>query len=193
MLQSTDLSSSSRLLRSVLLLLLLGSVPAATYAQLKNEVSSITGVHEIASESLRDVLIQAYEGSDVGLRAKYTLDQEGDAKWTVSLYGFADAPTGFATVPNVRLTADGIPMQPAEVKGKTRTMQDGSVLEVRTFVLSRPDFTQLAEAGVVEVTVGTARLELSEYTRRDMGLILKEVLPLNGQRTASSDSGSTDS
>jgi hypothetical protein len=143
----------------------------------------------VASESLRDVLIETYAGSDVGLRAEYVSEENGRVSWTLSFYGFADAPTGFATAPNVRLVADGTTMQPLRTSGKTRTMQDGSVLEIRTLTFSRPVFERIARAESVKATVGSAQLTLSGYSRRDMERILDRVLPASGQRTASSDSG----
>ena len=176
----------------ILLLAISLLLPSTSHAQLKEDVSSITGTHRIASEALRDVLIESYEGNDIGLRAAYESNDEEGTSWILSLYGFADASTNFATAPNVQLIVDGSSVQPLEITGKTRPL-DGSVLEIRNLIFSRPIFEQIANAQSVEAVIGSAKVTLSSYSRRDMGTILERVSASSNRRTASSDSGSTGS
>mgnify|MGYP006273862335 FL=1 len=189
MLRPQPLPPGSSILCTVVVVVLTWVLVPPSHAQLKDEVSSITGTHRIASESLRDVLIRSYDGNDAGLRAAYESSDTDGESWILSLYGFADSPTGLASA-NVQLTVDGSPVRPLRMNGRTRAF-NGSTLEIRSLVFSRPVFVQIAQGSTVKVTAGSAAFELSKYARRDMQRILDRVLPADGRRTASSDSGST--
>lgn len=168
--------------------------PLAAFAQVKDEVSDVTGVRRIVSEELRDVTIETYAGNDAAIAAEFESDpDDDDTTWVLAFYGFAESTTGMATASQVSLSVDGRPVQPLRVEGRVRRL-DGSVVEIKKAYFTRPVFDRIGRATDVTASVGSATFDISKSARQDMRIILDMIAPERTRRTASSTgNGSGDS
>jgi hypothetical protein len=162
--------------------------PVSSFAQITDKVSDITGERRVMSKNLRDITIQSYPGNDAGILAKYEADSEsGEETWSLGVYGFADSTTSMTAVQQITLEAGGEQVQPLQVEGKTRRMDDGTVVEIKTATFTRSIFARIARAESMTITIGAATFTASRRARRDMRTILETVPPPNARPTASSD------
>ena len=158
--------------------------PAA--AQIKDEVSDITGDRRVMSKKLSDIAIQTYPGNDAGMMAKYEADPEtGEESWSLAFYGFADATTSMTAVDQLTILAGGQQVQALQVETKTRQLDDGTVVEIKEATFTRGIFETIANASSMTITIGTARFTANKRARKDMRLILDQVPPADARPTAS--------
>lgn len=174
-----------------LLPLLAFLLSSSAVAQVKDEVSDVTGVHRIVSEELRDIAIDTYAGNDAALAAEYESDpdESESTTWVMAFYGFAESPTGMATASQVSLLVDGRPVQPLRVEGRVRRL-DGSVVEIKKAYFTRPVYDRIGRASEVTATIGTATFEVSKSARQDMRIILDKV-PSDAKRPTARNGNAT--
>jgi len=172
----------------ILAFALLGS-GSISFAQVKKEVSDITGVERLESEEMRSLYDEKYSGSHASFRAEYKNDPNDGASWLLTIYGFTDDTTSVTRSTDLLVTADGKQLQPLRLESKTRTV-DGSLLEVKTAAFTRSTFEQIATAQKVTFSIGSAQFVAIHPRRKDMRLILDRVPSERGPQTASSSDSS---
>jgi hypothetical protein len=170
----------------ILSLALLGAGPAL--AQIKEEVSDVTGAKRLVSKEMRSLVSASYPGHG-SFRAEYENPPEKDAVWRLSFYGFAQDTTAMTAATEVRLTADGQTITPTRVVSQTRNM-GSSILEIKHTTLPRSAFERIATAAEVTASVGAIQFEFTRPLRKDLRLILNRVPKGEGPQTASSDESS---
>lgn len=158
-------------------------------AQIKEEMSDVTDSKRLVSEDMRPLVDETYNGSHATFRAEYEHSSDGDATWTVSLYGFADDTTAMSEASRVHVDADGQSLEPLRVTSRTRHVGD-SVLEIKRADFTRPAFERIATAEWVTFSVGPAEFESTPPSRKDLRLILDQV-SREGPPTASSEEDSS--
>jgi hypothetical protein len=168
-------------------LLLLGTGPAL--AQIKKEVSDITGSTRLASESMRSLVSSSYPGH-ASFRAEYENPPDKAPVWRLSFFGFAKQKTGMTAASTVRLQADGQTFSPLRVTSRTRNLED-SILEIKEAVFTRADFQTIATAESVTATIGPLSFGMTRPLRRDLRLILDRVPKDKGPQTASTNDSSS--
>jgi hypothetical protein len=171
------------LLSLALSLLLLGTGPAL--AQIKKEVSEITGATRLVSKSMRTLVSQSYPGHG-SFRAEYENPPNKAPIWTLSFFGFAKARTAMTAASTVQLQVDGQTITPLSVESRTREMED-SILEIKEATFTRASFEQIATAQNVTATVGSLSFEMTRPLRKDLRRILDRVPKGKGPQTASTD------
>lgn len=144
---------------------------------LTNERSEITGARRVSSANLGDASILAYEGRRAGLRAEVRLPPDDDPQWILAFYGFGSEPTGLATADNASLRSNSGVIEPVHVEGTSRTLDDGTVVEISRLHLSKSAFETLASALTLEADIGPARFSADWTSRQDMRQILETVAP----------------
>lgn len=176
-------------MRYVFSLLLVGALFGSGYsfAQVKSEVSEVTGVKRIESESMRSLHSENYTGSHASFRAEYVNDPDQGTAWVLSVYGFAKEETQMSQTNQFRVTADGRQFEPNRLESKTRSV-NGSLLEVKRAFFTRSDFQMIAEAQKVSISIGAAQFMAIRPRRADMRTILDRVPEQQGPQTASNDS-----
>lgn len=158
-------------------------------AQIKEEMSDVTDSMRLVSEDMRPLVDESYAGSHATFRAEYEHQADGTARWTVSLYGFADDTTAMSEASTVHVDANGQSLEPLTVTSRTRQVGD-SVLEIKRADFTRPAFEQIATAERVTFSVGPAIFESTRPSRQDLRLILERV-SREGPPTASSEEDSS--
>ncbi|PQJ35084.1 hypothetical protein BSZ35_11180 [Salinibacter sp. 10B] len=176
-------------MRYVFSLLLLGALfgTGSSVAQVKSEVSEVTGVKRIESKSMRSLHSETYAGTHASFRAEYMNDPDEGPAWILSFYGFAKEKTQVSQTNQFRVTADGQQFEPRRLESKTRTVNN-SLLEVKRAFFSRSAFQMIAEAQKVTISVGSAQFMAIRPRRSDMRQILDRVPEQDGPQTASNDS-----
>ena len=172
---------------SLLLGLSLLFVSGFSHAQVTKDVSEVTGVTRIESESMRSLYDKTYAGSHASFRAEYVNDPDDGPSWALSFYGFTDDTTQVSRTNQFLVQADGAQLQPVRLESKTRTVS-GSLLEIKRAVFSRSGFKQIATAQDVTISIGSAQFMAVHPRRKDMRTILDRVPDKQGPRTASNDS-----
>jgi hypothetical protein len=175
------------LLSLVLSLALLGTGPAL--AQIKQEVSDITGAKRLVSKSMRDLVTTSYPGH-ASFRAEYENPPEDAAVWRLSFFGFAKDTTAMTAATRVRMQVDGRTITPIRVQSRTRNLEN-SILEIKEAAFTRSDFRRIATAENVTATIGPATFEFTRPLREDLRLILDRVPNDKGPQTASTDDSSS--
>jgi hypothetical protein len=171
-----------RYLASLLLsLALLGTGPAL--AQIKKDVSEITGATRLVSKSMRSLVTESYPGHG-SFRAEYENPPGKAPIWRLSFFGFAEARTEMTAASTVRVQADGQTLSPLKVSSRTRELED-SILEIKEATFPRADFERIATAQTVSVTMGAVSFRMTRPLRKDLRLILDRVPEGEGPQTAS--------
>lgn len=175
-------------MRHVLCALLVGTLLGTgfAHAQVKKEVSDITGVERIESESMRSLYAETYAGDHASFRAEYVNDPDEGPSWVLSVYGFADEPTQMSRTNQFVVRADGQQLEPTRLASKTRTL-NGTRMEIKRAVFARSGFEQIAMAQDVTIFIGSAEFLAVRPRREDLRLILNRV-PAKGPQTATSGS-----
>jgi hypothetical protein len=158
-------------------------MPGPAAAQIQSEVSDITGVRTVKSQSLRDITIRQYEGDDAGIRARYRAGDGRAPVWSLAFYCFTSARTTVSEAQQIFFTVDGESLLPDSVSTEVTQMPEGDLLELKRAYLPLTDFQRVAQGDSVSVTIGTAEFFLAPETRQDLRLILRSVNP----RTLSED------
>ena len=181
-----SLRSLCGLVSGLLVGALLGAAPAL--AQVETEVSDATGTTRIESTGMRALTNEQYDGSHAAFRAAYVDAPDAAPAWVLTVYGFADTTTSMSRSNRLRVQAGGRWVEPTRLTSKTRRV-DGTLLEIKRAVFSRPAFEAIAGAQTVTITVGAARFATIHARLKDLRLILERV-PRDGgaPRTASTDS-----
>ncbi len=176
-------------MRYVLSLLLVGAIFGTGYsfAQVKSEVSEVTGVKRIESESMRSLHSDTYTGSHASFRAEYVNDPENGTSWIMSFYGFTKETTQISQTNQFIVTADGQQFRPNRLESKTRNVSN-NLMEVKRAFFSRSAFETIANAQKVTISIGSAQFSAIRPRRNDMRLILDQVPEQKGPQTASNDS-----
>jgi hypothetical protein len=176
-------------MRYVVSLLLVGALFGTGYsfAQVKSEVSEVTGVKRIESESMRSLHSNTYTGSHASFRAEYVNDPDEGTSWVLAFYGFAKEKTQVSATNQFRVTADGQQFEPNRLESKTRTVNN-SLLEIKRAFFPRSAFQMIAEAQKVTISIGSAQFMAIRPRRADLRMILDRVPEQQGPQTASNDS-----
>jgi polyisoprenoid-binding protein YceI len=161
---------------------------AAAAKRLDTTRNEVTGTRRIVSTDLRNVPSSRYTGTSAGLQATVRVPSDRAPEWGVTLYGFAEEATGLADAEEVTLQTEGQSLRPDSVTGSTRTLEDGTSVEILEMSLSRSAFETLAEALTASATVGPAHFPLPWRARRDLRLIL-DATPPNSSGPATSQEG----
>jgi len=164
-------------------LVLLGTGPVL--AQIKKEVSEITGSTRLVSKSMRSLVSSSYPGH-ASFRAEYENPPAKSPLWRLSFFGFAKQETAMTAASTLRLQVDGQPLSPLRVESRTRNLED-SILEIKEATVSRADFQQIATAQNVTVTIGSLTFTMTRPLRNDLRLILNRVPKGKGPQTASTN------
>lgn len=174
---------------SFLLSLALLGASSPALAQIKQEVSDITGAKRLVSENMRNLVTNSYPGHG-SFRAEYENPPEKNPIWRISFFGFADDTTEMTAATQVQLTADGQTISPTNVNSRTRELEN-SILEIKDVSFTRSAFEQIATASTVTASIGPLQFELTRPLRKDLRLILNRVPKGKGPQTASRDSVSS--
>jgi hypothetical protein len=167
----------------LLSLALLSSDPAL--AQIKEEISEVTGAERLVSKEMRSLVTISYPGHG-SFRAEYENPPEKDPVWRLSFYGFVEDTTAMTSAGDVRLTVDGQTITPQRIVSQTRTL-DTSILEIKHTTFTRSAFRRIATATEVTASMGPIQFEFTRPLRKDLRLILDRVPKRKGPQTASSD------
>jgi polyisoprenoid-binding protein YceI len=147
----------------------------AEASRLTDKRSAMTDTRQIASANLRTITARQYAGRSAHLRAEARLPSGGAPEWILAFYGFADQPTGMSSAQTITVRADGQTIDPRQVEGTTRTLDDGTAVEISRLYFSRASFAALGEALTVTTRIGSARFSADWQARRDLRLILEEA------------------
>jgi hypothetical protein len=158
-----------------------------THAQIKKDVSDITGVERLESKSMRSLYDKKYSGSHASFRAEYAKDPDDGTSWALMFYGFTEDTTQVSRTNQFLVKADGKQLEPIRLESKTRKVSN-SLLEIKRAVFTRSGFEQIANAQNVEISIGSALFMAVHPRRKDMRLILDRVPEQKGPQTASNDS-----
>lgn len=142
---------------------------------LTKERSEITGTRRVSSSDLREASLLEYAGRSAGLRAEVRLPPDGDPEWILAFYGFGKEPTGMATAQNVSLRSNRRVIEPVHVVGTSRTLDDGTIVEISRLHLSKNAFETIASALTLEADIGPARFSTDWRSRQDMRQILQSI------------------
>lgn len=181
------------LMRFFFSLLLAGALLGTgfTHAQVKKEVSEITEVKRLESESMRSLYDKTYTGSHASFRAEYANHPDEGTTWALMFYGFTKDTTQVSRTNQFLVTADGKQLEPIRLESKTRSVNN-SLMEIKRAVFSRSGFDQIATAQNVTITIGSAEFMAVRPRREDMRLILDRVPDQEGPQTASNDSSDSE-
>lgn len=144
-------------------------------SRLTDEQNEVTNTRRIASTDLRDLPEDQYAGQSAGLHSEARLSPDDEHEWIVAFYGFTDRPTGLAAAQSVALQADRQSVDPLRIEGTTRTLDNGTTVEISRLYFSQPAFERIAEATTLSATVGSAQFPVDWMARRDLRLILDRV------------------
>lgn len=164
-------------------LALLGTGP--TLAQIKKEVSEVTGTTRLASKSMRNLVSASYPGHG-SFRAAYENPPNKPAIWRLTFFGFAKQKTAMTAASTVRLQVDGRTIRPLQIESRTRSL-DESILEIKEATFTRSDFQTIATAESVTATIGSLEFDMTRPHRKDLRLILDRVPKGEGPQTASTN------
>jgi hypothetical protein len=159
-------------------------VSGYTHAQVTKDVSEVTGVTRIESESMRSLYDEQYAGDHASFRAEYVHDPDEGAAWVLSFYGFTEDTTQVSRVNEFVVRADGASLRPLRLESKTRRLDD-ALLEIKRAAFTRADFERIATAQTVSVTMGAVSFRMTRPLRKDLRLILDRVPEGEGPQTAS--------
>lgn len=184
--------SSFPSLRSLLSFFLVTALfaPGLAFAQVESEVSEVTGVKRITSKSMRSLHDEQYGGSHASFRAEYVNDPDNGTSWILSFYGFTNEKTQVSSTNQFLVQADGQQFEPTRLESKTRQVNN-SLIEVKRATFSRSTYEKIAEAQMVNISIGSAQFSAIKPRRNDMRLILNRVPNSNSPRTASNDSSNS--
>jgi hypothetical protein len=180
-------------MRYVVSLLLVGSllfVSGYTHAQVTKDVSDVTGVTRLESESMRSLYDKTYAGNHASFRAEYVNDPDDGRSWALSFYGFTDDTTQVSRVNRFVVEADGARLEPVRLESKTRPLSEG-LLEIKRAVFTRSGFEKIATAQNVTISIGAAQFMAIHPRRKDLRLILDRVSSPNAPPTASTNDSSS--
>lgn len=159
----------------------------SVHAQVKQEVSDVTGVERIESENMRSLYDKRYAGDHASFRAEYVNDPDDGASWALTIYGFADDTTQVSRTNQLLVQADGQQIEPLRTESKTRTVND-ALIEIKRAVFTRSGFEQIGRAQNVTLSIGSAEFMAVRPRREDLRLILDRVPLPEGPQTATSGS-----
>jgi hypothetical protein len=171
-------------------ILLMGALlgTGSAHAQIEKDVSEVTGVKRLESESMRSLYDKTYAGSHASFRVEYAEDPDDEeTTWSVRFYGFTKDTTQVSRTNQFLVKADGKQLTPIRIESKTRSVNN-SLLEIKRAVFTRSGFEDIATAQNVEITIGSAQFMAVRPRRKDMRLILDRVPDQKGPQTASNDS-----
>jgi hypothetical protein len=176
-------------MRYVFCLLLAGALLGTgfTHAQVKKEVSDLTGIKRIESDGMRSLYDETYAGSHASFRAEYVNHPDDGPAWALTVYGFTDDTTQVSRTNQLLVRADGQQIEPLRLESKTRSIND-ALMEIKRAVFTRSGFEQIAMAQDVTISIGSAEFMAVRPRREDLRLILDRVPPPQGPQTASNDS-----
>jgi hypothetical protein len=158
-----------------------------THAQVKKEVSDITGIERIESDGMRSLYDETYAGSHASFRAEYVNHPEDGPAWALTVYGFTDDTTQVSRTNQLLVQADGQQIEPLRLTSKTRSIND-ALMEIKRAVFPRSGFERIATAQNVTISIGAAEFMAVRPRRKDLRLILDRVPSKQGPQTASNDS-----
>lgn len=158
-----------------------------THAQVKKEVSEVTNVERLESESMRSLYDKTYAGAHASFRAEYANHPDEGQTWALMFYGFTEDTTQVSRTNQFLVTADGKQLDPIRLESKTRSVNN-SLMEIKRAVFSRSGFKQIATAQTVAISIGSAEFMAVHPRRKDMRLILDRVPSPDAPQTASNDS-----
>ncbi len=161
--------------------------PSTATPPLDTTRSEATGTRRITSRTLREITPLQYSGANARLHAAVRTPPDEPREWALSIYGFADAPTGLADSPSVSLQANRQPVTPHRTTGATRNLDDGTTLEIVRMYFPRSTFETLASALTVSATLGSARFAIGWSARRALRLMLEDRSPSTAGRVSSND------
>lgn len=176
-------------MRTVISLLVIGIFfgTASTFAQVKKEVSDITGIERIESTSMRSLHDKQYEGHHASFRAEYVKHPSDGVSWALMVYGFTTDTTQVSAANTFRVQADGQQFEPTRLESKSRTVSS-KLLEIKRAVFPRSAFETIATAQDVTISIGSAQFVAIHPRRNDMRLILDRVPAESSPQTASNES-----
>lgn len=160
---------------------------AFSHAQVKKEVSDVTGVERIESERMRSLYDKSYTGKHASFRAEYVNDPDTGSSWVLAVYGFTNDTTEVSRTNQLFVQVDGRQLQPIRLESKIRSVND-ALLEIKRAVFSRSDFEQIATAETVTISIGTAEFLAVRPRLKDLRLILDRVPSPDQSQTAINDS-----
>lgn len=148
-----------------------------SYAErLSEDRIEATGTRQISSDELRDLAASSFSGDRAGLQARFTDTAEGEEReWVLAFYGFGNGAMGLAKAQEVNLRADRQSIEPLQMEGTTRQLDDGTTVGIKRLFFSRSDFETIAEALSVSADIGTARFSVGWDARADMRLLLGRI------------------
>jgi len=161
---------------------------SVSHAQVERDVSDITGVERIESESMRSLYDETYAGDHASFRAAYVHDPDEGASWILTVYGFTDDTTQVSRTTQFFVQADGRQISPIQLESKTRPL-DGTLMEIKRAVFTRSDFEAIATAqDDVTISIGSAEFIAVRPRLKDLRLLLDRVPSSENPQTASNDS-----
>ena len=78
-------------------------------------------------------------------------------------------------------------MEPRRIEATTRTLDDGTTVEISRLYFSKASFDALAEALTVTVSVGSARFSADWGARRDLRRILEKAAADSSRQYTTND------
>lgn len=166
--------------------LLLGT--GFTKAQVTKNVSEVTGVERLESESMRPLHDENYAGNYASFRAEYVNDPDEGPSWVFVFYGFTEDTTQVSRTNQMLVQADGRQLEPVRLASKTRAVNE-KLIEIKQAVFTRADFEALATARTVTLSLGPAQFTAIHPRRKDLRLILDRVPGREAPQTASNSNG----
>lgn len=176
-------------MRTLISLLVVGIFfgTASTFAQVKKEVSDITGIERIESTGMRSLYDKKYDGHHASFRAEYVNHPDDGPSWALTVYGFTTDTTQVSRTNTLLVQADGQQFEPTRLESKSRTINQ-YLLEIKRAVFPRSAFETIASAQDVSLSIGSAQFVAIHPRRKDMRLILDRVPATSSPQTASNDS-----
>jgi len=162
------------LLASLFLLTSIGSA----HAQVTDSVDVFTGDRYIHSDSLRQLIVERFDGYDAAMEARYTKRRRAGTRWALSFYAYSARGTTLRDARQMHFVADGERVQPYDTERDIYREKYGRrtiLVEKQTGLFKRSVYETLAEADSVRVKVGEAIFAVPQEARQDMGLILNRI------------------
>ena len=161
--------------------------PATAKARLDTTRSEVTGSRQIASAGLRHLSSPRYPGSSVGVRSTARVPSRDQPEWSLSFFGFTDGSAHMVNAKSVTIETTRRTIQPERIESKTRTLDDGTNVEIVQAFFPRSTFRSIANALTVSATIGGFAFPISWTARQDMRLLLEQVPRPSPQKVSSTE------
>ena len=165
-------------LRRLLVVTLALWMTTSVQAQVTDSVDVFTGDHYIHSDSMRSLMVERFEGYDIGMKAVYEKRVRAGTRWSVALYAYSARGTTLRDARDMFFVADGERVRPYDTERDIYRERRGAhtiLVEKQLGLFKRSAYETLAAADSVRVKVGSAIFTLPKASRRDMQLILERV------------------